>query len=327
MPESPVFARLLASLGNSAIALTPKLLEALSDLSPAEADTLAKVWPTLAVERRRSIVQQLIDFMDEDNIVSFEDMAKTILDDPDAQVRAGAIRLLWDNDEPRMAHSLLRILQHDPDPQPRAASAAALGSYIFLGELDELDADLKAQIEDSLLAAARDDANPLVQRKAVESLGFSSRPEVPPVLEAAYRHADPHWVVAALLAMGRSSDNRWEEHVLRALTHERPQVRLAAIETAGALALESARAALLGSLEEEDNPDTFRAAIWSLSQIGGEDVRPYFYSLLDAVQDDDENLADFIEEALENLTFTEGNLNLDFNLINYDPEDKPDDPR
>jgi hypothetical protein len=43
--------------------------------------------------------------------------------------------------------------------------------------------------------------------------------------------------------------------------------------------------------------------IWSLSQIGGEDVRAFLVDMLDKT--DDEDVSGYIEEALENLDFTE----------------------
>lgn len=36
---------------------------------------------------------------------------------------------------------------------------------------------------------------------------------------------------------------------------------------------------------------------------------------------------DFIEEALDNLTFSEGKLDLGFDLFNFDPDAPPDDDR
>ena len=58
------------------------------------------------------------------------------------------------------------------------------------------------------------------------------------------------------------------------------------------------------------------AVIWSLSQIGGEDVRVYLENLLDQTKDEEQ--IEFLEEALENLSFTE---DLDrFELMALDPE-------
>jgi hypothetical protein len=68
-------------------------------------------------------------------------------------------------------------------------------------------------------------------------------------------------------------------------------------------------------LETEDDGDLISAAIWSLSQIGGEDVQIYIESLIDSTED--EELIEFLEEALENLAFTE-DLNR-FELMAFDP--------
>jgi HEAT repeat protein len=92
------------------------------------------------------------------------------------------------------------------------------------------------------------------------------------------------------------------------------------VEAAGQLPLESARPVLLSALETEDNEDIYRAIIWSLSQIGGEDVQIVLYNLADATQDDD--LAEFIEEALENLTFTEDMSRYDLLAFNPDEPEK-----
>ncbi|MHB0966907.1 MAG: HEAT repeat domain-containing protein, partial [Bellilinea sp.] len=60
------------------------------------------------------------------------------------------------------------------------------------------------------------------------------------------------------------------------------------------------------------------AAIWSLSKIGGEKVRDTLEKALDDSEDDDE--IEMLEDALENLQFTEG-FN-QFGLIDYEPENE-----
>ena len=64
-----------------------------------------------------------------------------------------------------------------------------------------------------------------------------------------------------------------------------------------------ARPLLLHLLDEEFDEAIAGAAVWSLSQIGGEDVRIYLQNLLDNAEDDDQ--AALLEEALDNLAFTE----------------------
>lgn len=104
---------------------------------------------------------------------------------------------------------------------------------------------------------------------------------------------------------------------MRSLVHEDDRIRKAAIQAAGELGLQSARPLLLKLLGEEEDADIMSAVIWSLSQIGGEDVRTFLENILDQLEDD-EQIA-FLEEALDNLAFTE---DLDrFDLMAFDPDD------
>jgi hypothetical protein len=89
------------------------------------------------------------------------------------------------------------------------------------------------------------------------------------------------------------------------------------VQSAGLLALKAARLPLLRMLESEEDAEVLTAVIWSLSQIGGEDVQIYLQTLLD--QTEDEDLIEYLEDALDNLAFTE---DLDrFDLMAFDPDD------
>jgi len=137
------------------------------------------------------------------------------------------------------------------------------------------------------------------------------------LIESAFRREDPDWQASALAAMGYSSDSRWEDHVLSKLLDENRMVRLSAVEAAGELGLVSAREILLKTLEDEEDDELASSAIWSLSQIGGDDARVYIESLLD--QTDDQEQIEFLEEALDNLAFTEDLSK--FDLLNLDVDD------
>ena len=105
----------------------------------------------------------------------------------------------------------------------------------------------------------------------------------------------------------------------RSLVHVDDRIRKAAVEAAGELSLQTARPILLKMLGEEEDADILSAAIWSLSQIGGEDVRTYLENLLDVLDEEDEEQIAFLEEALDNLAFTE---DLDrFDLLAVDPDE------
>jgi HEAT repeat protein len=158
-----------------------------------------------------------------------------------------------------------------------------------------------------------------VRRVALESLGYSSRPEVTTLIESAFHREDPAWQASALTAMGRSADERWDEEVIHSLVHVNDNVRKAAVQAAGELSLQLARPILLKMLGEEEDEGILNAAIWSLSQIGGEDVRTFLENLLDAIEEDDEQIA-FLDEALDNLAFTEDLER--FDLLAFDPDDE-----
>jgi hypothetical protein len=89
------------------------------------------------------------------------------------------------------------------------------------------------------------------------------------------------------------------------------------------LELASARPILLDTLEDEEDLELRRELIWSLSKIGGEGVRAKLEEILEAEEDDEE--ADFIEEAMDNLSFTEDMSQFDLFDLNPDMELREED--
>ena len=150
------------------------------------------------------------------------------------------MRLLAECEDVKLVPIYEKILASDPDPEARAEAAQALNLFVDLGELDEIPESVHHRAEEALLAASHDeDAD--VRRRALESLGYSSREEVPALIEAAIDREDPDWQASALIAMGRSSDERWSEPVIRMMLSEDHDVRLEAVKAAGELMLPAAR--------------------------------------------------------------------------------------
>jgi HEAT repeat protein len=293
-----------------------KYLSLFSDIDHASLKLLLDNWPRISLTSKRTLLEELDALLEEDTIVSFDDFARALLTDPDGDVRTGAIRLLGECEDVKLVPVYGKILASDPDPETRAAAAQALGLFVDLGQLDEIREDVYHRAENALLAAMRDD-DADVRRRALESLGYSSHEEVPALIEAAIQREDADWQASALIAMGRSNDERWSEPVVRMLLSEDREVRLEAVRAAGELSLSAARLPLIRMLDEEEDTTIFSAVIWSLSQVGGEDVRTYLENLLDKTEDDDE--LDFIEDALANLAFTEDMEK--FDLFAIDPDD------
>ncbi len=317
-PARAALQKVIVELADGGPPLSRRSLHEFSDLDPASLQSVLEVWPRVPLERKRTLLDGLRELSDENTLVSFEDFARSLLTDPEAQVRTRAIRLLDESDDPKLAPALLKILASDEDADTRSEAASALGRYVEGGELEKFPASTQRQVEDALLEKANGEDTLTVRRRALESLGYSSRPEVVTLIESAFRRENPDWQASALFAMGRSFDERWEEQVLSRMTDVNPTVRLAAVEAAGELRLTSARTLLFKVLEEEEEDDITSAAIWSLSQVGGEDARTYLENLLDAAQDSED--IEFIEEALDNLDFTDEQDH--FDLFSIDPDEQ-----
>ena len=299
-----------------------RYLQEFSDIGTLELKTLLDVWPQVDLSRKLTLLEDLDALAENDTLVSFDDFASALLTDPDPQVRSRAIRLLDESEDVKLVPSFLDMLRNDPDTHVRVEAANALNLFVDLGELEEIPESIYRQVEDALLTSITSEDDVRVRRTALESLGYSSRPEVATLIESSFRRDEPHWQVSALTAMGRSADERWADEVTRALVNENDNIRRAAVQAAGELALKSTRPLLLRMLGEEEDSTVLSAIIWSLSQIGGEDVRTYLENLLD-LSEDEEQIA-YLEEALDNLAFTE---DLDrFDLLAFDPDDDLSEP-
>lgn len=293
-----------------------------SDIDPASLKSLQENWSRIGLGRKLLLLDQLNTLANVDTLVSFDDLGRALLTDDEPQVRIRAMHLLIECEDHRLVPIYIDMLTRDKDVAVRAEAASTLGIFVQLGEFDSIPEDVHHQIEDVLLAALNSEDESPVRRRSLEALGFSSRPEVPVLIESAFKRQDPDWQASAIFAMGRSNDERWADKVLRSMISEDRRIRLAAVQACGELSLALARPLLLRLLEDEDDEAIVGAAIWSLSQIGGEDVRLYLQNLLDKVEDDDQ--AAFLEEALDNLAFTEDMGTFDLLAFDADELDELD---
>jgi HEAT repeat protein len=316
MPRTTSFQSVLEALLDDGTPFPARHLHRFSDIVPADLALLEETWPRISTQRKHTLLSDLEDLSESDTLTDFGDMARVLLKDPDPLVRLRAIRLLWENEDSRLASTFLHMMNEDDDLEVRAAAANALGLFVYQGELEKLSAQLLHRIEEALLKTAASAKEALLRRRALESLGYSGRAEVIPLIESAYHSKDAAWVASALYAMGRSCDERWKKHVLASLRAPEEDIRSEAVHAAGELELASARAVLLDLLEDEEDLEIRRELVWALSKIGGKGVRDRLEEILEAETDDDE--ADFIEEALENLTFTDDMAG--FDLFGLDPD-------
>ncbi|MCE9645700.1 MAG: HEAT repeat domain-containing protein [Chloroflexi bacterium] len=322
MAETPTFQNILDHLLDSKKDIPQSHLQYYSDLDPKSLRLFLDIWPSVKPARKLLLLDQLINNMDTDNIVSYIDIGRSLLDDTDAEVRSRAIRLQAESDDPKLAVKLTDILLNDPELDPRMEAANLLGEFILLGELEKLPGTIQRKAEDALISIVRSEDTPVLRKRCLEALGYSSRTELEGLIESAFQRADPTWIASALRAMGRSHDERWNEDVVSMLLNDDPRIRFAAVEAAGELIIQDAGPILLQMLEEEEEDDDVVAgAIWSLSQIGGDDARIYLLNLIENTEDED--AVAFLEDALENLDFTE-ELNK-FDLLSLDEDELDED--
>lgn len=294
------FSQLLSSLEDQNQPFPAKYLRRFSDLSNHEVRQLTKVWPNVDTKRKVGILEDLEELAENDTLVNFDDFAKSVLSDPDPMVRVLGIRLLWECEHPSLIAILTDLMMGDPNDAVRSAAASTLGKFVLLGELDAIPEDLKISNIQNLLDVVNGHDLPQVRRRALESLGYSSHTKVPALLQNAYDSKDILWVASSLYAMGRSADDRWINHVMKKIESPDLEVQYEAIRAAGELEITSARDRFLEMLDEEiEDQDIKFALIWSLSQLGGDEVKQKLEQMLEDSEDEEEIA--LLERALENI--------------------------
>ena len=303
LPGDIPLQKLLEALQDVETPLNPRYLYRLSDLESPELEQLQTVWPKISIWRRQAMLEDIEELNENDMLLSFESLGQFALQDDDAKVRLLAVHILWESEENNLIPTFIRLMTSDQDSEVRAASASALGRFVYTGELEEIPHATLKKIEDELLAVLNGSDDAEVRRSALESLGYSSREEVTSQVAKAFASDDKYWKASSLFAMGRSANQRWTPTVLGMLHSNLPLLRSEAARAAGELEIVEAGPGLLDLLDEPDD-NTRQASIWSLSQIGGEGVRETLQTLYD--ETDSEQELELIGSALDNLTFNEG---------------------
>ena len=310
------FSQVLSELLDDSKPFHPRNLYRFSDLEGQDLIDLQATWPQVSTRRRQAILEDIEQLGETNYTLSFEEFCYFTASDSDPGVRERSVRALGEYESFRLIQLYLNLLVNDTDTAVRAASAYALGTYVYLGELEELPEKKLDEIVDRLLDIYRSTDNALVRRRALESLGYSSRKEILPLIESAFNTGKHDWMLSAIFAMGRTANLRWGKTILEMLESDDPELRFEAARAAGELELKPALTPLINLLDDSDG-DTRMAAVWSLSQIGGEGIQDALEQLYDETEDEDE--ADFIDLALENLMFTE-DLQA-FSLLELPPDD------
>jgi hypothetical protein len=283
-------------------------LYGLSDLTRAETQLFQEVWSLLDAGRRQWIIQSLADIAETSFEVNFDLIFRLCLNDEDEVVRSRAIEGLWEDEDLTLAGLLVRLLRDDPSESVRVAAAISLGRFVLLGELEKIEAAPAMMVENALLGAIYDPHETLeVRRRAVESIAYSGQAHVRDIIEVAYCDDEEKMRISAVFAMGRSADLIWREMIIAELDNPNPEMRYEAARACGELEASAALPDLIDRIEADPDPEVQEMAIWALGRIGGKEARRVLEACCES---EDEALRQVAEEALDELDFLGGHLDL-----------------
>ena len=309
------FGELLKKMRDSQTPLSISSLYGFSDLTRAEAQLFQEVWAFIDAGRRRWIMQSLVDIAEASFEVNFSPIFRLCLNDEDEVVRFRAIKGLWEDEDLTLAGLLVRLLRDDPSESVRAAAATSLGRFVLLGELEKIEAAPAMMVEDALLGAIYDPHETLeVRRRAVESIAYSGQAQVRDIIEVTYCDDEEKMRISAVFAMGRSADPIWREMVIAELDNPDPEMRYEAARACGELEASAALSDLIVRIEADPDPEVQEMAIWALGRIGGKEARRVLEACCES---EDEALRQVAEEALAELDFLGGHLD----LLLFEPDD------
>ena len=202
IPNPIPFTKLIDALLDESTPFSPRYLNRLSDLDPIDTSLLEDTWPKVSIRRRNALLEDLEEIHMADDLLCFEEVGRVALKDSEPGVRTRAIQILREYELVDLLPTFVEMSEHDPDVDVRAASAAALATYIYMGEVEDISPKKLQQVEECLLRLISSKDTLIVRRSALEALGFSSRKEVVGLIEKAYASPDMDWLVSALVCHG-----------------------------------------------------------------------------------------------------------------------------
>jgi HEAT repeat protein len=310
------FTEVLQHLEDSETVRLP-LLYRLSDMAPQEFDAFTASWPQWPGKRRRVVARHMADICEEYYVVDFAPVFRYMLEDEEPAVRLAALDGLWDSSNLGVVDTIIALMQNDVETQVRAASAATLGHYVLMGEWGQISDRVAARIVDALLSQFMREGEPVAVRRAVlESLGNAAHPAIPDLIDRSYDRGDEGMRLSAVFAMGRTADRRWMPVILDELRNPDVEMRLEAVRAAGNLGFSDPVDLLVDLLYDEDL-EIQLATIAALGQIGSDAAYEALQEL--AGDPEAENLLDAIEEAMEEIEWLGGEI--DLNLFEWDEDD------
>ncbi|NLE52544.1 MAG: HEAT repeat domain-containing protein [Chloroflexi bacterium] len=305
--------------------ITADAIYSLSDLMDDNWADFQLVWPNLPAERRRHVIDRLVDTAETNFELDFGPIVHLALADPDLEVRLRAIEGVLEESDLPTVRRLLTLAQEDTFSEVRAAAVKALGVFVLQGELGKLPERFSQELQEAILEMYNNLSEDLdVRRRALEAIANCGHGSVPELIREAYYADDLLMRVSAVFAMGRSCDERWQPQVLEELASEYPELRYEAARAAGELELSKALPQLI-ELAYEGDREIQEVSIWAMGEIGGQLAQRALDQLASqAEQIGDDALIEAIQDAQAAATLAgEGMLPL-FDFGNLEDQELDD---
>ena len=261
------------------------------------------------VERRRELVERMIELAEDNIELDFSAVLRACLRDKDAEVRAKAAQGLWDSEDRTIVRPLIDLLLKDEDSTVREAAAGTLAKFAELAGEGKLVRRDVQRISQALLTVVTSPDEEIGTRcRAIEALAPLDLDQVRSIIEEAYADTDLRIRQSAIFAMGRSSDSRWLPTVIKEMRNPDAALRYEAATACGFLGEDDTLPYLISLLNDEDTQVQL-AAVRSLGAIGGDLARR---ALVQAMKRGDDAIEEAAEEALANIDFDDDPLGFRF---------------
>jgi HEAT repeat protein len=311
--------KLIEEIANSDKPLVSTHLTDLSQITATDMAIFKRTWTTINTERRRQITARLGELVKDNVELNFDLIFRHALADSDTQIRISAIEGLWENEDPSMIQTFVKIMDIDTSNEVQASAASALGKFAAMVECGKIRESYKTALGRALLNRFNDMRVPVeVRRRALESVAPLSLPAVRESIKKAYDSRDERFVISAVYSMGKTCDDSWLPILYKEMSNADAEIRYEAANACGEIGLEASVSHLLEHIHDTDI-EVRVAVIQSLGKIGGIEAKKELQRLAD-----DQNPA--IREAVEN-ALSQIEIMEDMTLIEMDTRGEIDDRR
>ena len=280
---------------------------AFSGLSKGDAETVFQKLTENGEKRLNDFICEITDFNDKESEGDFETLAKIGMSHSSETVRSNSVWLMRFSDDKSVAREILRLAEEDPSEYVQEKAIRVLGYFnelVSMGDRIPLPAKtVFAKLESLLNSEKRN-----LRLAALEGLAFSNLQELRPIIENYLNGDDKDERICALHAITNSLDESWEKKVLELLMDDDMDIQFEAIRAAGVLQIRKALPVLYSLLSRFDRLfEPLRdEVIWSISEIGDEDSMDVLQTLSEISVEDDYELSELVDAALENLEMSIG---------------------